>query len=328
MTTSRQTNRPYIVALFVFGFSSIFGLGFLMYRLLPEIKVHEPSALVLLPAVVVAVIAALFIFGVFLGYFYRNPTARWLISKKTRANFRNALSFERKERIRLERELYDTRQSVVGLKDRLAKAHFDSDDEAVGRADDELLKKIEKEKEQLEKKHDRLQSDLIARKERIADLLTEIAIAQTEVEEARAEIERLKNEQPEVTERNELKIATEDASIKDVLDNITKLDGIEMALIADDFGLVVETSEAVHDAENLAAASSLASRISSRLKEIMTMGAVSKVVIGDEEGFVLENTYFELFNLRCSLTIVRDKDHEYPGLAEKSIEAIASRLAE
>jgi hypothetical protein len=328
MRTSRNIKRSYAIALLVFGLSAIFGLGFLMYRILPEITVREPSVFILLPGIVVAIVAALFIFGVFLGYFYRNPTARWLINRKTRTQFRNALAFERGERIRLERELYDTKQSVVGLKDKLSAAHK-SEEKGEGKANDDLLKKIEKEKAQLEKRHHQLQTDLAVRKQRIVDLMTDIAIAQTEAEEARGEIERLKSGMSsDTSQRSELQIATEDASIKDVLDNLTKLEGIKLALVADDFGLVVETSHDNIDAENLAAASSLASRIASRLKEILTIGAITTVTIGDEDGLVLENTYFELFQLRCSLAIIRDRAHEYPGLADQTIEAISSRLAE
>ncbi len=317
--------KSYTIALLIFGLSSIIGLGFLMYRVLPTIAVREPSVLILLPGVVVAIVAALFIFGIFLGYFYRNPTARWLISRKTRTQFRNALAFERSERIRLERELYDTKQSVVGLKDKLTDVQK-SDNEEENKANAELLEKIEKEKALLEKKHDQLQSDLTARKQRIVDLMTDIAIAQTEAEEAKNEIERLKTSREESSERAELKVATEGGTIKDVLENITKLDGVQMAIVADDFGLVVETSHENVEAESLAAASTLAARIASGLKEILSIGEINSVTIASDDDMVLENTYFELFQLRCSLTLVHDGSRDFSSLSEQTIKAIIDRL--
>ncbi len=183
---------------------------------------------------------------------------------------------------------------------------------------------LREELDTLRRQHDQLQVDLSLRKARIADLLTEIALAQTDAEQARAEVRELKSSlEPQ---RMNLQLAREDASLKDVLASVTKLEGVHMALLADDYGLVVETAGRDLPPDKLAAVSSLLAQVGANVEDIFTMGPLKTVVLGDENGFVLENIYFDLFTLRCALTIARDADRVYPGLAEQTIEAIVSRL--
>ena len=263
------------------------------------------------------------IFGVFLGYFYRRPTSRWLTSKKTRKQYRDALSFERGERIRLERELYETKKESVNLKDQLKKNSSEQTKKALAE-NEKKIKEIESEKERLEQSQDRLRSDLFRRKERIADLLTEIAIAQSDVAQAHTEIEELKRSME--PQRQNLKFASEDASLKEVLKGVTAIDGVHLALIADDFGLVVETSHPGPPSEKLAAVTSLIAREGEKIKDIYEIGNIETFALGDDRGFFVDNTYFHLFDLRCSLSIVRDKTKSYPDLAHQTVEAIVSRL--
>lgn len=329
MTSPDDMKRSHVLALLLFGLAALSGLGVLMYKLLPELSEREPRVLLVLPGVIVAVVAALFILGVFLGYFYRNPTTRWLLNQKAKAHFKNALLFERQERIRLEREQYEMKQAMMSLKDKLSETPARDAGEDQSRSQ-EMIDKIAREKAELEARHEQLRRDLSSRKQRIADLMTDIAIAQSEAAEARGEIEKLKSTFPpsSVTSKIDLKSFGADASIKEVLASVATLDGIERVLVADDFGLVVETSDKGADAENLAAATSLVSRTATRLKEFLPVGTARKFELVDEEGFVVEITYFELFDLRCSLTIVRKDGLDYAGLAEQTIEAIVARLKE
>ena len=323
MTTKRQIKKSYATALFVFGITSVFGLGFLMYRVLDRITVQNPSVLFLLMFLFIGVSAALFLLGIFLGYFYRQPANPSENHKKAKAHYRKALEFERSEKQRLEQNLHSAKETIVGLKDKLARLdkEYREKSEPPQPKDD----KHEKEMEELKARHSQLQNDLNRRKERIADLQAEIAMAQSETANARSELQQLK--QTLEPRRETLGIVEEEnATLKDVLAGLTKLDGIRMALIADDYGLVVETSEGEYPSEKLAAVSSLLSHVGTNIDDIFQLGVLQTVTLGDDQGLVLENFFFELFGLRCSLTIARDKDHEYPGLAEKTIEVIIERL--
>ena len=358
MTVTRNIKGAHAAALLVLGISAIVGLFFLMMYMLEQVQPGDSGFVLKVVALVVGVSSALFILGLFLGYFYRNPKSKWLKRKKTRQHYQNALEFERGERIRLEKDLLEAKQTIAGLKDSVselkdreealaaqvseaaeaaeaAKKSNAPSEEAAPTAipasepasepafspNDEHLKELET----LRKQHDQLQLDLSLRKARIADLLTEIALAQTEAEQARAEVLELKNS---AAPRNTLAFVTEDASLKELLGSVVELEGVRMAVVSDDYGLVVETAGIDFPADKLAAVSSLLSQIGGNVEDIFAMGKVRTVSLGDESGFVLDNIYFDLFTLRCALTIARDAEHPYPGLAEETVEAIISRLQE
>ena len=357
MTENRNIKSAYAAALVILGLSAIAGLFFLVVSMLDQVQSRDSAFMLKIVALVVGVSSALFIFGLFLGYFYRNPRIRWLQRKKTRLHIQKALEFERGERIRLEKDLYESKQTIAGLRDKLAEIKVKEDE--ISQKEDEIkakeadieakadtLKKasddappptaskpapppaededLRDELDTLRKQHDQLQVDLSLRKARIADLLTEIALAQTDAEQARAEVQELKSSlEPQ---RANLQIAREDASLKEVLASVTNLEGVHMALVADDYGLVVETAGEDLPPDKLAAVSSLLAQIGANVEDIFTMGRLKTVSLGDENGFVLENIYFDLFTLRCALTIARDAERAYPGLAEQTIEAIVARL--
>ena len=352
MTVTRNIKGAYAAALLVLGISAIVGLFFLMVYMLDQVQTGDSGFVLKVVALAVGVSSALFILGLFLGYFYRNPKSRWLKRKKTRQHFQNALEFERGERIRLEKDLYEAKQTIAGLKDSLtglkdreemlsaelsemtANQREPSEAETASKAEPSPAKAPEsapsdehlKELETLRKQYDQLQVDLSLRKARIADLLTEIALAQTEAEQAREEVREMKSSvEPQ---RNTLAAVTEDATLKEVLLSVVELEGVRMAILSDDYGLVVETAGSEFPAEKLAAVSSLLAQIGGNVEDIFAMGKVRTVSLGDESGFVLDNIYFDLFTLRCALTIVRDADHVYPGLAEETVDAIIARLQE
>lgn len=322
MSTKRQMKKSYATALLVFGISSVFGLGFLMYRVLDRITVQNPNVLFLLMFLFVGVSAALFLLGIFLGYFYRNPNNASQSNKKAKNHYRKALAFERSEKSRLEQNLHEAKKTIVGLKDKIA--NLDKERKDAPPSPSPIDPEKERELEELRARHDQLQNDLNRRKDRIADLQAEIAQAQAETTDARAEMQKLKQSMQK--ERQPLDIAKEDASLKAILDCVAKLDGVHMAIIADDYGLVVETSGEKFPAEKLAAVSSVLSQVGTNIDEIFDLGTVQNVLLGDDNGLILETFYFELFGLRCALTIAREKETDYPGLAEETIEAIVETL--
>ena len=78
--------------------------------------------------------------------------------------------------------------------------------------------------------------------------------------------------------------------------------------------------------DTLAAISSLMAHIGPRVKDILPIGEVTTVVLGDDQGLVIENLYFDLAGTRCSLTIAREKGHAYPRLAETAAASIREHL--
>lgn len=329
MTKTRQIKKSYATALFVFGILSIFGLGFLMYRVLDKITVQNSNILFLLVFLFIGVSAALFLLGIFLGYFYRKPDPPKQSAKKQQSHYRKALKFERSEKTRLEQNLHAANETIVGLKDRLATLDKErkakqQQEQPQPQQPEPRDERAENEIRELRARQEQLQVDLSRRKERIADLQAEIAMAQAETAGVRAEIQELR--QSLEPQRQNLAIVRDDASLKDILTEVTALKGIHMAIIADDYGLVVETSGADFPADKLAAVSSLLSQVGTNVDDIFKLGRVQTVMLGDDSGFVLENYYFDLFDLRCALTIARDKDYEYPGLVEQTIEAIIARF--
>ena len=76
----------------------------------------------------------------------------------------------------------------------------------------------------------------------------------------------------------------------------------------------------------LAALSSLIAGIGPQIQDFFAMGNVATVILGDDQGLVLETSYFQLFGVRCALTIVRDKSADYPELSDQTVEAIVTRF--
>ena len=80
--------------------------------------------------------------------------------------------------------------------------------------------------------------------------------------------------------------------------------------------------------DTVAAISNLVERLGPQVREILPMGQVSAVSLGDDEGLVLDTRYFDLFGVRCALAIARYEDFPYPGLAKKAIESVVSSMDE
>jgi hypothetical protein len=358
------------IALSTFGLFVLCGLGFILYKAFPQIVSKDSTVLLAITALIVAVAAALFVLGVFLGYFYGRPVPAWRLGGDLQKRFHNALDFERRERSRLERGLEEAQRSVVGLKDNLKKKeaearereasarHHEAEildkeaaicdqevsesqvakrDAEIDRLEEERLAyqseavkaaeealRTRQEVEDLSSRHDRLRHDLTRRKERIADLMAELSIAQTDAEYARDEVDKIKSSfETNLPVSNLLPDAS---SVKDVLAGIAKLEGIKVALVADDHGLVVEAAGDGLSSDILAAISALVTSIGPGIREILPIGEVSNIRIGDDQGLVIETCYFDLFDARCALALAREEDHPYPRLAEKAVESIVDHF--
>jgi hypothetical protein len=318
-----------IVAFVLLGLTTLGGLSFLFVRAFPGIvSGGYGGGSSFMPALLVASVGvALCVFGIFLGWVYGRAMHQGRIPPGTLERFRAAIDFERGEKERLEGEL---RSSLV------ARASFEDQQEsqasraaAMGETDgkgESELAHLKEESANLKARLSALEGDLRKRKERVADLMTELSIAQAEAEEARIQTDQLKQSfQPPSARLDGLH---DGASIKEVLEGVIALEGIRMAIVADDYGLVVETAGLGMPAETLAAISSLMAEIGPRLKDVLPMSDVEMVSLGDDQGLVVETRYFHLLDTRCALSIAREATHPYPNLAQQAIEAITTRVKE
>jgi predicted regulator of Ras-like GTPase activity (Roadblock/LC7/MglB family) len=265
----------------------------------------------------------LFVLGVFAGYLYGVPTQRRQANKSMLERFGKALEFERRQRTRLESELIKSRQALVSLEDELARLGSASRmPEPIAPANaenDEVSAAYEK----LKTEYEQLRDNLTRRKERIADLQTELSIAQAEAERARQEALRARASTGAPPFIGDM---LEGTSLRDILERIVSLEGVHVALVADDYGLVIDSAGQSLPAESVAAISSLIAHLGPRVRDVLPMGKVSSVTLMDDQGLVLETRYFELLGTQCAVAVARDQSSPFTGLTQEASEAIIARM--
>jgi len=282
----------------------------------------------LFPILAVAVAAALFVLGVFLGYPFGKAALQSPKQGATLARFREALEFERKERIRLERELCESREIAVSLEDRLRQQIEVTREQADGKRGNPTAQEQERLKAEIadaKAREENVKKDLLKRKQRIADLMAELSVAQTEAEQARREVRQLKSS---LTAEYPASRSLKGTSVKEILEGLVALAGVQVALVADDFGLVVEAAGAGLSKEMLAALSSLVAELGPRAKDVLPIGEVATISLADDKGLVIDTRFFELSGARCALSIARDASYPYPGLLDRAAAAIAEKFAD
>jgi predicted regulator of Ras-like GTPase activity (Roadblock/LC7/MglB family) len=172
---------------------------------------------------------------------------------------------------------------------------------------------------------DRLRVELKSRRERMVDLQADLSVAETEAAQARAEAEELRELRSEPAKPM---ARLEGQSLHDVLDTMVGLEGVTVALVADGEGLVVDSAGEVLQPDALAAVSGLVAELSPRVSDLLPIGEISQVALGDIKGKVMEVRYFPLFGESCALAIIRDETHPHPEIAKDAIEVIVSKLAD
>jgi predicted regulator of Ras-like GTPase activity (Roadblock/LC7/MglB family) len=299
------------------------GVGVLAAHIDGLIYLNETMLLILCAAVV----AILLLLGFFLGVFYvsRDRSIRSL--KSTSIKLKEVLGIERAQRIELAKERYELRKNIVALEGKIKDLCPDGSlpparNVETQTGDDGPVKSAGL--EELAATCERMRFELTSRKERMVDLQAELSIAQAEVMEARQEAEVMRSVSSIPPPKAEPDFYGE--SLTEVLDGIVSLDGISMAMVADDQGLVVDTAGELLEPDTLAAVSGLVSDLSPRVTELLPIDEIHTVALGDMHGRVMEVRYFELFDARCALLIIRDEAASHPGIARTAVEAISARL--
>jgi predicted regulator of Ras-like GTPase activity (Roadblock/LC7/MglB family) len=124
------------------------------------------------------------------------------------------------------------------------------------------------------------------------------------------------------------RLELEGQPLRAVLEGIVALEGVRATLVADDQGLVVDAVGEGLQPDTLAVVTGLVTELSPRVSDLLPIGEVAAVALGDVDGIVLEVRYFPLFGAQCSLAIIRDDNHPHPEVTRMAIEAIAKRLAD
>lgn len=303
--------------------AGLIGLALLLLHLFGAVVVDED----LLPLLPVGIALTLFIAGFFFGALYRRAEAGRTLNAGVVGRLKEALDIERKQRIGLSRERYQLRQSIVTLEGKLRSLTSESlppAEPAELEISDEDLE-MSAQLEDLATTCDRLRGELRSRKERMVDLQAELSMAQTEAEEAReaaAHLRSISSVPPPARETRDF----QGESLTEILDGIVSMDGVHVALVADDQGLLVDAAGQALRPDALAAVTGLVAELSPRVTDLLPIGEITTVALGDLDGRVLEVRYFELFNARCALAIIRDDGAGRPETSRRAVEAIFAKL--
>jgi predicted regulator of Ras-like GTPase activity (Roadblock/LC7/MglB family)/HAMP domain-containing protein len=223
---------------------------------------------------------------------------------------------------RLKAEVDRLRGELTAARVQVAAATAEARDTSAGIGD---RPSAVQELERLSSECNRLRDELKSRRERMVDLQADLSVAQTEAEQARAEAEELREIRSDAAQPL---ARLEGQSLHEVLESLIGLEGVTVALVADGEGLVVDSAGEVLQPDALAAVSGLVAELSPRVSDLLPIGEISQVALGDVRGKVMEVRYFPLFGESCALAIIRDETHPHPEVAKNAIEAIVARLAD
>jgi predicted regulator of Ras-like GTPase activity (Roadblock/LC7/MglB family) len=331
----KRTHAAILVLIFA---ASLVGLDVLLSRILAAPPGWDPTSDLTVIVLGVATSLALALFGLFLGAALSKPGGA---DRRHVDRLASALEYERAQHLALSKERYETRKQIVALEERIAELSRKPGIAAAPAAEPAATAipeaatgadrpgaaaeqaALRGEILALQERYERLRRELAGRREHMVDLMTELSLARTEAEEARAEAEVLRSRLPDAVAPLE---RLEGKSIREVLESIVALEGVSVALVADDAGLVVDSAGELLQPDTLAALSGIAAEITPRIGDLLPIGEITTVALGDATGKVLEVRYFPLFGAACALAIVREEVQVDPRIARAAIEAIVSRL--
>lgn len=271
-------------------------------------------------AIGLAVAIILAVGGFFVGVLYKQHAADDGSEKSSVERLSEALSLERRLRVETSRERYRLRQNVLALEGQIrtlnAKPLPPAERAETPLSDEDLAPGTEL--EGLAATCEKLRLELRHRKERMADLEAELSVAQAEAADLRtkgADDGRAASE-----------IAFQGESLTAVLDGIVAQEGVHVALVADDQGLVVDAAGEALEPDTLAAVSCVVSDLSPRVTDLLPLGEIAAVALGDTSGRVMEVRYFMLLGSRCALVVIRDETASTTQIVRAAVEAIPERL--
>ena len=278
-------------------------------------------------AIALAVAVILAVGGFFVGVLHKQSAGDELDKSSVR-KLSEALSLERRLRTEASRDRYRLRQNVLALEGQIraldAKPLPPAELAETPLTDDDLAldgdpSPSSAELEGLAATCEKLRRELSLRKERMADLEAELSVAQAEADDLRTQ---KAGGGPAASPS-----AFQGESLTAVLDGIVARDGVHVALVADDQGLVVDAAGETLEPDTLAAVSGVVAELSPRVTDLLPLGEIATVALGDTAGRVMEVRYFMLLGSRCALVVIRGEGVSTVELVRSAAEAIAERLA-
>ena len=170
---------------------------------------------------------------------------------------------------------------------------------------------------------ERLNAELTSRKERMVDLQAELSIAQTQDTQVVSELIQTKPAPPIISSISK---NISGNTLNGVLVNLVSMPGISVALVADDQGLIVDKAGKSLDIDALAAVSGLVAELSPKISDLLPIGKIATVALGDTDNRLMEVKYFQLLGSRCALTIIREDATPDSKIIQTAIEIIQAKL--
>jgi predicted regulator of Ras-like GTPase activity (Roadblock/LC7/MglB family) len=309
--------RAHLAVLLVLAASATVGLGVLLLHV-EGLAILAHASVV---AIGIAVAVILAVSGFFIGVLYGSRTAEETPERNVVRRLSEALSLERRLRVEASRERFRLRQTVNGLEGQLKSTNArplpPAELAETQLGDGDLSSSAEL--EELAQTCENLRRELMQRKERMADLEAELSVAQAEADDLRS---RGGEASPRISE-----VAFRGESLTAVLDDLVTQAGVHIALVADDQGLVVDAAGEVLEPDALAAVSCVVAELSPRVNDLLPLGEIVTVGLGDATGRMLEVRYFTLLGSRCALAVIRDEGSGSGELVRRATDAIAERLS-
>jgi predicted regulator of Ras-like GTPase activity (Roadblock/LC7/MglB family) len=272
-------------------------------------------------AIGLAVAVILAVGGFFIGVLYKRSAADETSDKSSVEKLSDALSLERRLRIETSRDRYRLRQNILALEGQIrtlrAKPLPPAELAETAISEQDLVRSTEL--EGLASTCEKQRQELRHRKEQMADLEAELSVAQAEAADLRTRSADA-SAPPSAT-------VFQGESLTAVLDGIVALEGVHVALVADDQGLVVDKAGETLEPDALAAVSGVVAELSPRVTDLLPLGEIATVALGDVTGRMMEVRYFMLLGSRCALVVICDEGAHTAEPVRRAVEAIAERLA-
>ena len=308
--------RAHVAVSLVLAASATVGLGVLLLHV-EGIAILARGSLL---AVGLAVAVILIVGGFFAGFLFKQRAVEEGDDGSAVQKLSQALALERRLRTETSRERYRLRQNVLALEGQVRALNASPLPPAelaeTPISEDELQHSAEI--AGLAATCEKLRHELKDRKERMADLEAELSVAQAEAADLRTKGEGDAAPASETVFQGETLTA--------VLDGLVAQEGIHVALVADDQGLVVDAAGEALEPDTLAAVSCVVSDLSPRVTDLLPLGEIAAVALGDTSGRVMEVRYFMLLGSRCALVVIRDETASTTQIVRAAVEAIPERL--
>jgi predicted regulator of Ras-like GTPase activity (Roadblock/LC7/MglB family) len=317
--------RVHIAVLLVLAASATVGLGVLLLHVEGIALLAQGSVVSI--GIIVAVILA--VGGFFVGALYRPHGAEEAPDRTVVRRLSEALSLERRLRIEASHERYKLKQTVSSLEGRVLSLNAQPLPPAERAEAPSAAKGVAStgEIEELATTCEKLRRELLQRKERMADLEAELSVAQAEADDLRSRTGAEGQRTEGARGAGPGAVAFRGESLTAVLDDLVAQEGVHVALVADDQGLVVDAAGEVLEPDALAAVSCVVAELGPRVTDLLPLGEIVTVGLGDAAGRMMEVRYFPLLGSRCALAVIRDEGVSTGELVRRAADAIAERLS-